>query len=141
MYGPATALFTLEVSKEHEIKDIPIHKGTLVNTMFTQNNYNPTYYSNPFKFNPERWMGEDNSVTHLFMFIPFSSGARNCIGQHIALLEAKVILIKFMNRYEMTIEKPDEVDLKPGFVATPTEFKTSVIRKSEQIISDEELTV
>jgi cytochrome P450 len=141
MYGPGTGVFAREVITEHEINHIPIAKGSLVGTMLLPNNYNPKYYTDPFKFNPERWMSEGNSVIHPFMFIPFSSGARNCIGQHLAILEAKIVLIKLLSRYELTIEKPDEIHLKLGFLASPTQFKTTVVRRSEQIVSDEELTV
>jgi cytochrome P450 len=33
----------------------------------------------------------------------FGGGARSCIGKHLALLEAKISLVKFMKRYSKIV--------------------------------------
>lgn len=44
---------------------------------------NPKYWDDPNEFNPNRFnQPVDNPAT----FIPFSSGPRNCIGQHMAIM-------------------------------------------------------
>ena len=60
--------------------------------------YNPTYYENPFNFDPERWMKEDGSIKNPepFTWIPFSAGPRTCIGRQLAEMEMKIIVIKFL---------------------------------------------
>jgi cytochrome P450 len=132
MYGPGLMLFFREVVAEHDIKGVPMTPGTLLNIMFTPNNYNPLYYNNPFEFNPERWIdNNNNTIKHPYTFVPFSGGQRNCIGQHLAMLETRVILIKMMKRYLLTIEKPEEMYLKVGFLLEPTEFKTIVIKRDD----------
>jgi cytochrome P450 len=45
------------------------------------NMYNPKYFPEPEKFNPERWnakVGDDGLDLHAFL--PFSAGPQNCIG-------------------------------------------------------------
>ena len=36
-------------------------------------------YPEPFKFIPERWLGNNNPLLNR-NFIPFSKGSRNCLG-------------------------------------------------------------
>jgi len=38
-----------------------------------------------------------------FVFIPFSAGSRNCIGQHLSQLEAKIILSEFITRFQFNV--------------------------------------
>lgn len=39
----------------------------------------PTTYPEPFKFVPDRWLGEYNPAMNR-NFVPFSRGSRNCLG-------------------------------------------------------------
>ncbi len=60
------------------------------------------------EFNPERGNNIDQSKIPPYSFFPFSAGHRVCIGQHLAVLEAKIILIHFLKRYEsIELEKKD----------------------------------
>lgn len=55
----------------------------------------PDFWINPLDFIPERWLNPDTTDTAMrqkFCFLPFSAGARNCIGQRFAEMEAKLIL-------------------------------------------------
>ena len=49
----------------------------------------PKYFENSQEFDIDRWMKTKSNDG----FIPFSGGRRNCIGQHLALIETKLILI------------------------------------------------
>jgi len=53
---------------------------------------NQDIFENPEKFVPERFLNEDNKSKFLFGYIPFSAGARNCIGQKYALLQMKTVI-------------------------------------------------
>lgn len=41
---------------------------------------NENIYPKPEEFIPERFLDEENKSKFLFEYIPFSAGARNCIG-------------------------------------------------------------
>lgn len=56
--------------------------------------YNPRYWSDPLTFNPSRFLEEYNHDA----FIPFSTGARACIGRRFGeteMLAFLALLIKF----------------------------------------------
>lgn len=96
---------------------------------FIPNNYNTLYYSKPFEFNPDRWLKENKVAAHPYMFVPFSNGPRNCIGQHLAVLAVKLTMVKLMRTYDWHIEKPEDVYLVLGFLVNPSEFTTVMRRK------------
>lgn len=58
--------------KDHYIGEYFIKKDTVVALSFISVNYDPKYYEDPFKFNPERWLKKKDQDP--FVFIPFSSG-------------------------------------------------------------------
>nr|AZR39467.1 cytochrome P450 [Agasicles hygrophila] len=54
------------------------------------------YYSNPEKFNPERFSTENQANRAPFLYLPFSAGPRNCIGQKYGMLELKTVIIRIL---------------------------------------------
>jgi len=65
-----------------------VEKGTYLFICPAAVHYNPKYYSDPFEFQPERFMGKFEQTS----FIPFSSGTRPCIGRHFSEVEAVCFL-------------------------------------------------
>nr|QTC11274.1 cytochrome P450 4NU1 [Phenacoccus solenopsis] len=59
---------------------------------------NPEIFKNPEEFIPERFEG-DEVKKYPYAFIPFSAGPRNCIGQRLAMMEIKIILITLIRDY------------------------------------------
>ena len=86
MYGPSAGIFLREAVKDHFIGSIPVKKGVLVSLKIKSNHFKEEFYAHPEVFNPDRWEGIDSAKVDPFSFFPFSSGLRNCIGQHLALL-------------------------------------------------------
>lgn len=73
-------------------------------------------WSDPHYFNPDRFMpgGEyDNFPDDLrtYMFVPFTQGPRNCLGQHMALLEARVLLGRTLQMFEIEPVAKGELDI------------------------------
>ena len=67
----------------------------------------PTHFVEPEKYHPERFMMSDKK-RHPFSFIPFSAGARNCIGQKFAMVEIKVVMVILLRSFKF---KPKQVRL------------------------------
>ena len=84
----------------------------------------PENFKDPLVFNPERFFRNQNSpdgtARHPFAFIPFSAGARNCIGQKFAMMEMKIILSLLLFNFEMVpLMETTKVIVASDFVASP----------------------
>ncbi|TVY53301.1 Cytochrome P450 monooxygenase sdnH [Lachnellula cervina] len=51
----------------------------------------PSAYENPFKFDPDRWMGEPSPLLAR-NYVPFTRGSRNCLGMNLAYAEMYLAL-------------------------------------------------
>lgn len=91
MWPPAVATdricvkdFTVEPVRDGE-EVLVIKKGENVLIPIIGIHYDPEYFQNPEKFDPERFSDENSSKIIPYSFLPFGSGPRNCIGMFIFL--------------------------------------------------------
>ena len=97
-YGPLNGNVPRECAKETLLKGVPIKKGVFIHNQPIGVHYSDEYYQQPLEFRPERW---EKECDHLppFGLVGFSGGPRTCIGKHLAALQSKIGLIKFLKRY------------------------------------------
>ena len=63
----------------------------------------PTYWLRPDDFVPERWLVGPGDPLYPIKgaWRPFSHGPRNCIGQELAMIEMKVIMVLTARRFDV----------------------------------------
>jgi cytochrome P450 len=62
----------------------------------------PRFWREPERFQPERWLeGEPHS--HKFAYFPFGAGARVCIGEPFAWMEATLVLATIARRWRLRL--------------------------------------
>jgi cytochrome P450 len=71
----------------------------------------PKYWENPEEFNPEHFMPEKVTARPRFAYFPFGGGARQCIGNNFALMEAQLIIATVAQKYRLRLT--DEQPIKP----------------------------
>jgi cytochrome P450 len=71
----------------------------------------PKYWEKPNEYIPDRFNEENKLNRHRFGWIPFSIGPRQCIGNNLAFMEMKVIIIRLLQSFYF---KPDPHSLKPN---------------------------
>ncbi|XP_054828175.1 cholesterol 24-hydroxylase-like [Eublepharis macularius] len=67
------------------------------------------YFKDPLTFDPDRF-GKDQPKPY-YSYFPFSLGPRSCIGQTFAQMEAKVLMAKFLQRFEFQLVPPQSFKL------------------------------
>ncbi len=82
----------------------------------------PMYWPQPDSFVPERWLASEDDPLHPIKgaWRPFEFGPRNCIGQELALLELKLVMVMTLRDFNITasydVEDHDQHGEKPRTV-------------------------
>ena len=80
------------VKEDITICGVPISKGSIMRSYILFPHFNKDLWINPTEFIPERFDPESKfyKQSNPKSFVPFSFGIRNCAGQTLAKIEAKV---------------------------------------------------
>ena len=102
MRVPSVGLFDRLATEDVMITDIPIKKDTVVNYFQITNLYDEKLFPEPTKFKPERWAEKNEHTQQMLnlVLMTFGSGPRFCLGKNLAMMETKIALIKFLQRYK-----------------------------------------
>ena len=100
----------------YKLGDIPLDKGTLIEVPTSAVHYCPEYYSDPYTFDPDRFMPENRHLIAPYTYLPFGVGPRNCIGVRFAIQEMKLCLAAIVRRFEFvpTENTPECLDFMTG---------------------------
>ncbi|XP_046959650.1 uncharacterized protein LOC124529785 [Vanessa cardui] len=82
--------------------DFIMRKGELLWIPVWCFHYDPKYFPNPNKFDPERFSNENKHKINPMAYMPFGLGPRNCIGSRFALCEMKALLYQILLHIEVS---------------------------------------
>nr|ARN17938.1 cytochrome P450-15 [Cephus cinctus] len=95
---PAAAEIDRVCSKTFELpparpaaRSVTVKPGTVILFPVYAIHRDPQYHPNPDKFDPDRFLNENEKINPLAYF-PFGLGPRYCIGTRFALMEVKLVL-------------------------------------------------
>ncbi|PTB49767.1 hypothetical protein M431DRAFT_542207 [Trichoderma harzianum CBS 226.95] len=81
------------------------------------------------QYQPERWL-EDGIKETQGTFIPFSTGARGCIGRNISYIEQTVLLATLVQRYDLSLVDPEgNLDHEEAFNLWPGPLPLKIRRR------------
>lgn len=86
-----------------------IPRRAIVQPLFYLTHRHPEFWEDPDRFDPDRFTPERSVGRPPEAFTPFGLGARRCIGERFALVEATLVLASFCQRLEFRLEKGFEV--------------------------------
>uniref|UniRef100_A0A1B0CWX6 Cytochrome n=1 Tax=Lutzomyia longipalpis TaxID=7200 RepID=A0A1B0CWX6_LUTLO len=115
-YAPAPVMdrecnkdITLEL---YENKQLDFKKKYVVWIPVYSFHWDPKYFPNPEKFDPERFNDENKHLINPYSYIPFGVGPRNCIGSRFALMELKSILYYLVLNFKLEPTEKTQIPLK-----------------------------
>jgi len=82
----------------------PVAAGTEISLHVPGLHNNPRYWKEPHKFMPERFLGDWPKDS----FIPFSLGARACLGRRFFETEGIAVLTMMVSKYKIEIKEEPE---------------------------------
>ncbi|XP_045775450.1 cytochrome P450 3A19-like isoform X2 [Maniola jurtina] len=112
---------------DYQIDDkLTIKAGTPVYINSMGMHYNPDYFNDPGKFDPDRFLPENEKDIKPYTFMPFGEGPRTCIGQRFALMTVRYAIAYMMLNYKVqpfpNTPKPEDVIIeKRGMFYSPGE--------------------
>jgi len=80
---------------------VPVPKGVDIVIDVPGLHYNPRYWDDPHSFRPSRFLGEWPRDA----FLPFSGGARACLGRKFFETEGIAILTMLVSRYKIEVKE------------------------------------
>lgn len=100
--------------------DLVLKKGTPVYIPMMGMHYDPEYFPEPDKFDPERFSEQNKQKRPNNVYFPFGDGPRLCIGMRLGLLQSKLGVVQLLRKYEVTPSKqtPIPVVLDPKGLTT-----------------------
>jgi cytochrome P450 len=82
-------------------------KGTNVTAFPGVNHLLPEIWTDPLKFDPERFTEPRNEhKRHRYAWTPFGGGAHKCIGMTFGQFEIKTIMHRLLRRYRLELPRP-----------------------------------
>jgi cytochrome P450 len=107
MYSPAWVVGR-RVLSEYTIENYVLRPGDIVLMSQAVMHYDPRFWSDPERFDPDRWAPELEAARPKFAYFPFGGGPRVCIGEQFAWMEEMLILAALGQQWRMQLA-PDQV--------------------------------
>ena len=98
--------FSHIVSKNFKLCGVKIRKGDDIVIRYIALNYNKVNFPDPQKYDPKRFI---DSKPPRFGFLPFSHGAKSCVGRVFGDFLVKVMLVELHKAFDFSFEEGHEV--------------------------------
>jgi cytochrome P450 len=116
---PAAWIFARQAAEDDELRGHPIPKDTPVMLVPYATHRLPEHWPDPERFDPDRFL-RNRSIglggTKHWAYLPFGAGPHVCIGNHLAMAEATVVLATLYQRGRIHATHPESA--RPRAAAT-----------------------
>jgi cytochrome P450 len=118
MHPPGWAL-PREALAQDEVDGVLIPKGATVMIAVYYLHRHPEFWSEPERFDPDRWRDERGEPRHAFAYLPFGLGGRRCVGEDFALLELRAVLARLLQHFHIETDPAHRVIARPQLTLKP----------------------
>ena len=143
-YTEATIMEALRIANvaplavPHSVTDDVVFKGFLIpkdTTIIANLNsimMDPNIWTDPSKFNPERFLAQDGKTLSIpEEFIPFSLGPRSCVGETLAKMEMFLFVSSLLQHFKLDFvgSTPPPVKGNLGVTYNPDPYEIRFIKR------------
>lgn len=112
-------IFARETVSDDVIDGFPIPAGTPILLSPYVTHHTPELWPTPFEFDADRFLPAAVNERHRFAYYPFGGGTHLCIGQNLAMMEAKIILTQISQTYRLSLLPNHPIETKPEVTLRP----------------------
>ena len=120
-------------SKLFKIGDYVLPPGTSINSSMEDILMDPKVFTDPYRFNPERFIDENGCFSPHPNVVPFGFGKRRCLGESLAKTELFIFFTGLIHKFEIKLANEDDVPstkYRPGLTLAPYPFKIRFIARN-----------
>lgn len=128
LYPPVYTIFR-EPQEDVTLAGYRLPAGSLIMLPQWGVHRDPRWYDAPDTFEPERWSRERVQDRPNYAYFPFGGGPRHCIGKHLSMLEAQLILSTVAQNYCLEYPSNASLDLHASLTMHPDDPLEMIVRK------------
>jgi cytochrome P450 len=115
-------------------KEIPAKIVCVMSPYVTQRD--ARYYPYPERFDPERWTSENKSSRSRLAYYPFGGGARVCLGERFAKMEAVLAIASIAQKWKLRLAPGHDVRPKPLVTLRPANNRMPMIVETRRVFQE-----
>lgn len=116
---PPVPIIARELTEDTILEGRKYLKGTEICISSFLIHRDPQVYKEADKFQPERFDSHAEPLPP-FSYIPFSMGARDCVGKSLAMFSMKLMIGTLVKNFQLTSLKPlDEIPVELSMTSEP----------------------
>ncbi|MFN8445951.1 MAG: cytochrome P450 [Caldilineaceae bacterium] len=127
LYPPAGGVVRQPVH-DIELAGQKIAKGTPITISTYNMHHDPKLFPDPERFDPDRFSPENEAKIPRYAYLPFGGGPRVCIGNSFAMMEARLILLTVLQRFQLSLAPREKVQAEQLFTLRPKSGLKMVIQ-------------
>ena len=102
-----------KLKKSLEVNGMVIPENTMVNVIFQVSHNDERTWSNPSKFDPERFNKQRGEQLKCpFAYAPFGAGKHHCIGYQFAEIVVKLGVKELLKRFKLSVPAGYEMKVR-----------------------------
>ncbi|WP_434389705.1 cytochrome P450 [Melittangium boletus] len=109
---PAAWMLARRALEEDVISGFHIPKGSLIYFSPYMVHRHPDFWPDPERFDPDRFLPENQEGRTRFSYFPFGGGPRQCIGYQFAMMEIMLILAVGLQRFRPRLAEDHQVGIR-----------------------------
>ncbi|XP_030875087.1 cytochrome P450 3A12-like [Leptonychotes weddellii] len=109
---PVTGRLERICKKDVEISGVFIPKGTVVMVPVFTLHRDLDLWPEPEEFRPERFSKKNKDSINPYIYLPFGTGPRNCIGMRFAIMNMKLALVRVLQNFSFKPCKETQIHLR-----------------------------